>query len=31
MGWSGKNGIYGLEDEDRYFDEKFQEGEEWEK
>jgi len=26
MGWSGKNGIYGLEDEDRYFDEKFQEG-----
>ncbi len=28
MGWSDKNGIYGLEDEDRAFDEKFQEGEE---
>ena len=26
MGWSGTNGIYGLEDEDRAFDEKFQEG-----
>ena len=28
MGWSDKNGIYGLFDEDREFDEKFQEGEE---
>ncbi len=28
MGWSDTNGIYGLEDEDRAFDEKFQEGEE---
>ena len=26
MGWSDTNGIYGLEDEDRKFDEKFQEG-----
>lgn len=26
MGWSDKNGIYGLFDEDRDFDEKFQEG-----
>lgn len=28
MGWSDTNGIYGLNDEDREFDEKFQEGEE---
>lgn len=28
MGWSDKNGIYSLLDEDRDFDEKFQEGEE---
>ena len=27
MGWSDDNGIYGLVDEDREFDEKFQEGE----
>jgi len=27
MGWSDTNGIYGLVDEDRDFDEKFQEGE----
>ena len=27
MGWSHDNGIYGLVDEDRDFDEKFQEGE----
>jgi len=26
MGWSDKNGIYGLFDEDRDFDEEFQEG-----
>jgi len=26
MGWSDTDGIYGLEDEDRKFDEKFQEG-----
>lgn len=26
MGWSDTNGIYGLVDEDRDFDEKFQEG-----
>lgn len=28
LGWSDDNGIYGLNDEDREFDEKFQEGEE---
>ena len=28
MGWSDTNGIYGLNDENTEFDEKFQEGEE---